>query len=155
MRNVLCIGIGNLYRQDNSLGPRVADALQARKLPGVRVIEHSGEGLGLIDTWQDADAVIVIDAVCSGCTPGTLFRFNLQERPLPPRFFTYSSHTFGLAQATELARSIDELPPCFLVFGIEGECFDFGTDLSPEVGQAARKLVPVIIRAIEALQHGC
>lgn len=154
MAPVLCIGIGNLYRQDDAVGLCVAHALQALNLPGVRVIEHSGEGVSLMDSWRGAGALILIDAVSSGAAPGSIFQFAVHDRPLPAGYFAFSTHAFGLAGAIELARSLGELPPQCIVFGIEGVTFDFGIDLSPQIAQSAREIIPVIVRTIERLQDG-
>lgn len=151
---VLLIGIGNPYRQDDSLGVRIAGALQGCNLPDIRVIEHSGEGVSLMDAWGDADAVVVVDAVSSGAEPGRIYQFLAHEQPLPARFFAYSTHDFGLAEAVELARSLGELPPRCIVFGIEGAHFSFGTELSSEVKRAMAELIPVIVRTLEELRHG-
>ena len=153
MSAVLCIGIGNRYRRDDSAGPCVSDALLQLNLPGVTVIEHSGEGASLMDAWRGGDAVILIDAVSSGAKPGTLFQFAAHDSPLPAGYFPYSTHAFGVSQALELSRSLGELPSLCVVFGIEGACFDFGTDLSPAVEQTVQQIVPVIIRTIEELRH--
>ncbi len=154
MRSVLCIGIGNPYRQDDSVGLVIAAALQARNLPGVTVIEHNGEGVALMDAWRGAEAVILIDAVSSGAAPGTLFQFAAHRSPLPAGYFTYSTHAFGLAEALEMARALNELPPYCIVFGVEGTSFGFGTALTPEVEHSARESVSLIVRTIEAVQHG-
>jgi hydrogenase maturation protease len=153
MVSVLCIGIGNRYREDDAVGLHVADRLRMQNLPGVTVIEHNGEGASLLDAWHEAEAVILIDAVSSGAKPGTLFQVAAHDSPLPGRFFTYSTHAFGVAQALELARALDELPPSCIVFGIEGASFDFGLDVTPEVETTAEALVPLIVRKIEELCH--
>jgi hydrogenase maturation protease len=153
MSAVLCIGIGNRYRQDDSIGPRIADRLLQLNVPDVTVIEHSGEGASLMDAWGGVDTVILIDAVSSGATPGTLFQFAAHDSPLPAGYFAYSTHAFGVAQALELARSLRELPPCCIVFGIEGGGFNFGIGLSPQVEDTIEALVPLIARTIEELRH--
>lgn len=155
MTSVLCIGIGNLYRQDDAVGLRVAAALRAQNLPGITVIEHSGEGASLMDIWQEFSAVILIDALASGAEPGTVRQLAVHDAPIPSRYFAYSTHAFGLAEALEMARSLNTLPARCVVFGIEGARFGFGTDLTPEVEQAAQALVPVIACTIERLQHDC
>ncbi len=144
----LIIGIGNPWRGDDAVGCEVARML-AEKLEGAcRIIELSGEGAGLIDAWEDAGQVIVIDAVASGSEPGTIFRLNAGTENMPSQFFSYSSHAFGLAEAVELARTLQRLPQQLLVFGIEGSGFNHGEPLSAPVRAAAEKVCSEIIELV-------
>lgn len=138
---VLIIGIGNEYRRDDAVGLVVARALHDKNLDGIEILEMSGEGAALIEAWQDAERVIVIDAVCSGASPGTIFRFEAYHQPIPTQFFRYSTHNFGLAEAIELARSLEQLPKELIVYGIEGKDFSLGEGLSSEIAHAAHEVV--------------
>ncbi len=42
----------------------------------IAVYEHEGESLGLLDIWQGADAVVLVDAIRSGARPGTIHRID-------------------------------------------------------------------------------
>jgi len=99
----------------------------------VRVLEESGDGAALLESWQDADAVILIDAVRSGAKPGTIHRLDANAQPVAKKFFRFSTHAFGLAEAVELARALGRLPPRLIVYGVEGKSFEAGVGLSPEV----------------------
>jgi len=72
----LVIGLGNDFRRDDGAG-RIA-ARRVRELAGdtVHVVEESGEGAALMDTWRDAESVVLIDAVHSGAKPGTIHRLD-------------------------------------------------------------------------------
>lgn len=142
---VLVIGVGNRLRGDDAAGPLVADRLSGA---GVAAIEHSGEGAGLIEAWQDAAAVILVDATRSGAEPGTIRRFDAAAVTLPRGTFQYSSHLFGLAEAIETARLLDRLPPRLIVYGIEGARFDFGAPLSDPVALAVAAVGERILQEI-------
>ncbi len=138
------IGIGNPYRRDDAVGLVVARRLREKNLEGVKVLELSGEGAALIEAWQGAERVIVIDAVCSGAAPGTIFRFAANQQAIPTESFRCSTHNFGLAEAIELARALGRLPRELIVYGIEGKDFAAGEGVSPEVEQAASRVVDSI-----------
>lgn len=140
LQNALIIGVGNEYRSDDAAGLVVARRLRRRAGKSFCVIEQSGEGASLIESWRGARSVIVIDAVMSGAAPGTIHRFEANTQPLPHNFFRYSTHAFGLAEAIELARALGELPPRFIVFGIEAADFTAGLGLSAAVDEAAQRL---------------
>ena len=138
---MMIIGVGNAFRGDDGVGLVVAQRLREVVLPGVIVLEQSGEGAALVEAWADADRVIIIDAVSSGNDPGTIHRFDVAGQPLPAYLAGGSSHAFGLAEAVELARQLDRLPPHLIIYGIEGKAYDLASGLSPEVAEAAEILV--------------
>jgi hydrogenase maturation protease len=63
-------------------------------------------------------------------------------------FFHYSTHAFSVAEAVELARSLDQLPAHLVVYGIEGANFAAGVELSPAVEQAVEAAVERLAQEI-------
>ena len=120
----------------------------------VEVIDGGTSGVDLIFFLQQADKVIIIDAVCSGAKPGTLHRFNASPQPIPTKYFHCSTHTFGVAEAIELARALKQLPQYLIVYGIEGKCFETGVRLSEEVEKAAQEVLKRVRQDIITLHHG-
>ena len=148
---ILIIGVGNAYRGDDGVGLRIAQDIKKKSPDYVNVIEQSGEGISLMDSWKDADTVILIDAVHSGAQPGTIHRFDVHTQTIPAKFFHYSTHAFGVAEAIELARALKQLPQNFIVYGIEGKCFEAGIGLSLEVEESAQEVVKRVKQDI----HNC
>jgi hydrogenase maturation protease len=142
---LLVIGVGNAYRRDDGAGLRVARAIDAAALPGVEVVEESGEGASLLESWREARDVVLIDAVFSGAAPGTVYRLEVPGDMMPSRFFHYSTHAFSVAEAIELGRALDLLPARLVVFGIEGAEFGSGEGLSAPVRKAADDVVRRIL----------
>jgi hydrogenase maturation protease len=144
----LVIGVGNEYRCDDAVGLLVARHICELNLPHVRVIESDGEFARLMDAWKDAESVILIDAVQSGALPGTIHRFAAHEEKLPASLFQCSTHAFGVAGAIELAKTLGQLPPQLVVFGIEAESFDTGAALSVAVARALEALCRLVQQEI-------
>jgi hydrogenase maturation protease len=141
----LVIGIGNEYRRDDAVGLIVARRLR-EKVPGdITILEQTGEGAALMEAWQGAEAVILVDAVHSGAAPGTIFRIAAHQQSIPANFFHYSTHAFSVAEAVELARAMRQLPPRLVLFGIEGKSFAAGVGLSSEVEKAADEAVGSVV----------
>ena len=147
----LVIGVGNTHRRDDAVGVLVAEAVQKKALDGVRVVIESGEGAALIERFSQAERVIVVDAVQTDQAPGTVYRFDACRQKIPSRFFNYSTHEFGVAEAIEMARALEALPSQLIVYGIEGRSFEFGSELAPEVKQAADEMTQRIISEIRLL----
>lgn len=145
-RPTLVIGVGNTFRGDDAAGILVARRLNALDLPEVEILEHSGEGAGLMEAMKDRDSVILVDAVQSGAAPGDIMRFEAHTESLPAHFSGCSTHAFGVAEAIEMARLLSELPRRLIVFGIEGKTFKPGSDLSPEVARAIQETTDKVCR---------
>jgi hydrogenase maturation protease len=148
---MLVIGLGNPYRGDDGVGPAVARAVADLALESVTVIEHSGEGAGLVEIWMGMDTVILVDAVSSGGTPGTVHRFDARATPIPVGLFHHSSHAFGVAEAVELARVLGRLPPRLLVYGVVGERFASGNGLTGAVEGVVQEVVERIVRDVQTV----
>lgn len=147
---ILVIGIGNAYRSDDAAGLHVAHSLKKQSYDYVNVIEESGDGAALLECWKNADTAILIDAVSSGAKPGTIHRIDAHAESIPANYFHCSTHAFGVAEAIELARSLNQLPLCVTIYGIEGKCFEAGVGLSPEVERAARKVLTRVLQDIRS-----
>jgi hydrogenase maturation protease len=145
---IVVIGVGNEYRSDDGAGIAVARRLRTLFPAGVTILEESGEGAALMQAWQGAAWVMLVDAVRSGASPGTIHRLDARAAPMPTGFFHYSTHAFSVAEAVELARSLDELPAHLVVYGIEGATFAAGVELSPAVEQAVEVVVERLAQEI-------
>jgi len=129
-------------RSDDAAGLAVARLLEG--LEGAEVLEREGEPTGLLDAWEAADTVWLVDAVSSGAEPGTVHRHDASEQELPAALFRTSTHHFGLAEAVELARALGRLPERTVVYGIEGASFRTGETLSPEVEAAVTRVADTV-----------
>jgi hydrogenase maturation protease len=148
---VLVAGIGNPDRGDDGFGPAVARRLRRPLPPGVCVVERSGDVLALIADWQGYAAVVLVDAMSAMTEAGRLHRFDLDEAPLPIGFAYRSTHGFGVAEAVELARSLDRLPQRLVLYVAEGTSFAIGTSLSPAVAGAVDAAAELITDELAAL----
>ena len=133
----LIIGIGTDTGGDDAAGLLVARRL--REL-GVEALDYSGEVLGLIDLWEGARSVILIDAMRSGRAPGAIAVLDAREAPLGREDFAVSTHGLGLVDALALAAELGRLPERVLIYGIEGRNFAPGKEVSAEVLAAAEEV---------------
>ena len=143
------IGVGNEWRRDDAAGLVVARRLRDSLLTGVRVVEHEGEPLDMIEEWSVAGEAIVVDAVKSGAEPGTIHRLDAVSTRLTAELFRGSTHAFSVAEAVELARALERLPDRLLVYGIEGRTSTAGSGLTAEVEAAVRTLVSELRAQLE------
>lgn len=142
------IGVGNLDRGDDAIGALIAESIAQRALPGVSVEVHDGDGASLIESWKEETHVIVIDCACSGSAPGTIHHFCANDRFVEPGLLAPSTHAFGIAEAIELSRALQELPETLEIYAIEGSAFDPGSDVSAPVQQAAATVIRQILQTL-------
>lgn len=139
------IGIGNTFRCDDGVGLLVARRLREQ---GLDARELTGEPISLLDAWQGFQSVVVIDAVQvqSGGQAGAVHRIDAVADGIPVDLCSASStHLFGLSEAVELARQLEQLPARVIVYGIEGVCFDSGSEISAEVQAAMEQVVTAVL----------
>lgn len=153
---VRVLGIGNDFRGDDAagllcirrlretLGDKHLAALEAR---GIRIEESGGEAAALMEAWQGADLVILVDAVQSGSPPGTIHELDAGDSPLLHGVFRASTHAFGLAEAVEMARVLGRLPHRLHLCGVEIGSLAPGS----EPCGAVRKAVETVVHRILTL----
>jgi len=159
---VLVIGVGNALRHDDGVGleavRRMRSLLCAAGGAGERragpadggvaieTREHEGDPLGLLESWDGARAVVLLDAIHGASPPGSVHRFDASSTPLPADLAGSSStHAVGVAEAIELARALGRLPRTLVVYGVVGARFDAGGGLSEEVRAALGQLAETVL----------
>ncbi len=153
--DLLVIGCGNEFASDDAIGLQVIRSLRELKkdqLPdGVELIEAGTPGLNLLDLWDRAPRVIMVDAIKSGAEPGTVHNFDASL--LPPRdVMPVSSHGINIIDAVELGRLLGRLPAQMIIIGVEilsEEPFHVG--LTPEVEAAVLLACDRVLEAIGAI----
>ncbi len=131
---VVVIGVGNPDRGDDGVGPEVLARLEGRVPDRVRLVRLAGaDPAGIIEAWEGAGRVVLVDAMVSGAAPGTISRFDAGAAPLPAGVRLASTHVLGAETAVEMARALGRLPESLIVYGVEGGVFTVGAGLSPAV----------------------
>mgnify|MGYP000007632646 FL=1 len=153
---VLVLGVGNPLMGDDGIGVELAHRLQERDYgPLVHVEEGGTLGMTLLPLLEDADTVILLDAVKTGAPPGTVVTRSRDE--LPRHFsLVISPHQIGLKEVLVEAQLCVTLPRIITLVGVEAWHTDFCQPMSAEVREAvpqALDLVETLIaRALEEYQ---
>ena len=144
MTAAVVIGVGNVYRSDDGVGPEVVDLLRDRGLDGVSLEYSLGESADLIDRWAGVPLAIVVDAVrAQPAHPGRVHHLVVPDVHTE-RIRAASSHGLDLGEAVELARVLDRLPDRLELFAIEVDNVGLGTGLSGPVAAAAKRVAEEI-----------
>ena len=143
---LLVLGLGNLLLEDDGVGSTAVACLVDRYDPpaGVRVLDGGTLGLALLPYLEDADAVILVDAVKADAPPGALVRLDGDD--VPPAVATrLSPHQVGVADLLDGARWLGRYPRNVVLLGIVPESMELAVGLSPRVRPALPALVERIV----------
>lgn len=131
-KRILVLGIGNILWADEGFGVRCVEALNAgwEFPPQVELMDGGTQGLYLLPYVQEADCLLVFDAVDYGDAPGTLREV---VGDLVPRFMgakKMSLHQTGFQEVLAAAEMTEKLPGELVLIGVQPEELeDYGGSL--------------------------
>ena len=138
-RGILIAGVGNIFFGDDAFGVEVVRLMQSRPAQQRVVVRDFGiRGIDLaytlLDNW---DAVILVDALPRGGTPGTLYVLEPDLDHIRGSLPDSVVNTHGMDPVTvlRLAFSLGEVRAQVFVVGCEPA--DFGDELEGRVGLSA------------------
>lgn len=149
---VSVLGIGNVLLGDDGAGVAVAESLRDELCAqGIDVIDGGTLSHSLLPIIEDCEALVAIDAGQLHARPGTVKVFDgtaMDEYLLKRRSGTV--HEVGLADLLDMARLRDALPRQRALVAIQPGRIGWGSELSPEVGQAVAPAAAEVRRLLEA-----
>jgi len=111
--------------------------------------------IALGNHFRGDDGVGLENAAVSGSPAGTIHRIEACDGPIPRDLARCSSHGVGLAEAVELVRVLQRLPPRLIVDAVEVGDLHPGAKLTAAVADSARQVVEKLAQEITHLQqHG-
>ncbi len=149
---ILVLGIGNVLWADEGFGVRCIEHLAANwALPDhVHLMDGGTQGLYLLPFLEDADALIVFDAVDYGLTPGTMKIVENDEVPAFMGAKKMSLHQTGFQDVIATAQLMGYCPGQMLLIGVQPvELEDYGGGLRP---LTAAQIAPAVQIALTRLR---
>ena len=117
--SILVIGMGNVLMQDEGIGVRAVEELEARySVPkNVRVVDGGTTGMELFEPMRECDCLVITDAVNASVPPGSLVRIANEE--INAFFQTkLSNHQLGLSDLLALLKLKGEAPRHIAIIGM-------------------------------------
>lgn len=133
---VLILGIGNVLWADEGFGPRCIEAMaESYSVPeNVKLLDGGTQGLYLLPFLEEADHLIVFDAVDYGLPPGVM---KTVRDDMVPAFLgakKMSLHQTGFQEVIATAQLLERCPEKMTLIGCQPvELEDYGGGLRPEV----------------------
>lgn len=147
-KRVLILGIGNVLWADEGFGVRCVEAMAERFAlpPTVRLLDGGTQGLYLLPFLEEADALLVFDAIDYGLPPGTMKVVLNDEVPSFLGARKMSLHQTGFQDVIATAELMGYRPRQMALIGCQPvELEDFGGGLREAVAN----------RIPEALRLAC
>ncbi|MFA5100566.1 MAG: HyaD/HybD family hydrogenase maturation endopeptidase [Candidatus Omnitrophota bacterium] len=141
------IGCGNLLMQDEGVGVHFIRYLQEKKLPeDVELIDGAAGGFDLLPFIQDAQRVIIVDAVKARGEPGAIYKFGPEDYETDS-FPQASLHDVSLKDIFSIVKLTGPLPP-ITIFGVEPKAMDWGMELTDELKSVLPRLGELVLKEI-------
>lgn len=152
---VLVLGVGNPLMGDDGVGVELVKRLRERNLNPLVHLEDGGTlGMTLLPLLEDADTVILLDAVRTGAPAGTVVMRGKEELP---RHFSHviSPHEIGMKEVLGAAQLCGTLPRSITLVGVEARHTEFCRPMSEEVTDAMPQAIALVETLIEraAAEH--
>jgi len=150
------LGAGNYLMADDGVGIHILEKLEKMNRSDVELVNAGVGGLAILDYMEDADDVIIIDAVRGGGgEPGSIYKFTDKELP-PANLFMMSLHDLSLVDTLRLGREIQPelMPDNISIIGIEVERVEgICTDLSPRVEAAVDAVLQLVFEEVQRFKN--
>jgi len=140
------VGIGNALLRDEGVGCHVVHAMEGISLPDVKIID-GGTCPDVLQLLEDADKLVIVDAVKGGGTPGQIYRFHLEDITLEQKLFL-SLHDMDLTDSLmlmQLGHNIGEA----VIIGVEPREINWGLELSPELQEKVPQIIDAILSELK------
>lgn len=150
MAKTVVLGVGNILLSDEGFGVRVAEALLQRfRFPDdVEVLDGGTLGMELLRFLEEADRLILVDAVHGDAEPGSFHEIRGDSVKLYFRE-KVSMHEMGiqevLASLEVMGKQIGEI----VVLGVQPASLEIGLDLTPLVAARVDEAVEKVIQQLK------
>jgi hydrogenase maturation protease len=133
---VLVLGIGNILWADEGFGVRAVEEFHRRyAVPdNVTILDGGTQGLYLVNFLEEADRLIVFDAIDYGLEPGQLKLVRDHEVPRFTGAKKMSLHQTGFQEVISAADLLGRCPKHLVLIGCQPlDLEDWGGPLTPPV----------------------
>jgi hydrogenase maturation protease len=145
LKQTLVIGLGNPLMADDGLGIAALERLRERWLlpESVRLVDGGTWGMNLLPLIEQAEEVLLLDAIDRGAPPGEVI---VLERAEVPRWLgiKLSPHQIGLSEVLALAELRGNLPARLVAIGLQPARVEMFSGLSPELESELDQLLAAV-----------
>lgn len=149
-KRIKIIGIGNTLYTDEGVGVHIIPYLEEalKDYDGVEIIDGATDAMRLLEPVEEADYLIVIDAVNAGKPGGELIILRQEEIP---KYYgvKMSVHQIGFQEVLFAAQLRDRLPKEMVLFGIQPYSLELNVGLSDIVRKKIPEVVSLVVEQVQ------
>jgi hydrogenase maturation protease len=130
-RKITILGLGNTLFSDEGVGVHILPLLEEmfKDDSSIEIIEGSTDGMKLLGPVEDAEYLIIIDAINAGKPGGTLISIKGEE--IPAYFgIKMSIHQLGFQEVLMAAKLRDRYPNHIVMLGMQPSSLELGVQLT-------------------------
>ena len=150
------LGCGNPLVGDDGIGVHIANKLMEMRseLPdNVEVIDAGVGGLELLNFMENAEQIIIVDAVKGAGDVGSVHRFEIEDIKNAISGDALSIHDTSIADVLCIAQHVQEMPKSVKILAIEiEEAEEVSICLSEKVHASVDEVISMILDEIKPKQ---
>ncbi|MEH7299851.1 HyaD/HybD family hydrogenase maturation endopeptidase [Neobacillus drentensis] len=151
---ITILGIGNTLFSDEGVGihllPLLEEAL--KEVDQVEIIEGLTDGMRLLGPVEEAENLIIIDAINAGKEGGTII--SLVGEEIPAYFgIKMSIHQLGFQEVLLAAKMRDRYPKQVVMFGMQPTSLELGVELTETNRQKLGELANAVIEQVHSWRN--
>jgi hydrogenase maturation protease len=148
------LGVGSPLMGDDGVGVAAVEWLRAAvgAIDGVALLDGGTWGMQLLPAIEEAERLLVVDAIRDGRPPGTVVRLDKEELP---RFLyqKVSPHQIDLREVFAVAELRGTFPPEAVALGVEPEHVELHDGLSESVTRSLPELLDAMVGQLRTWGH--
>lgn len=148
-KKITILGIGNTLFTDEGVGihllPLLEEAL--KDYENVEIIDGQTDGMKLLGPVEDAQNLIIIDAINAGKEGGTIIKLEGDE--IPAYFgIKMSIHQLGFQEVLFAAKMRERYPEQIIMFGMQPTSLELGVELTETNRERLEDLAKEVINQV-------
>lgn len=155
MSRTVVICLGSPLMGDDGVGlVALAKMRDEWRFDGVELVDGGTWGLSLLPQIEDAERLVLVDAIAAHGAPGEL---HILRRERLPIYLTrkLSPHQVDMRDTLAVAEWRGHLPAEVVAIGVQPETVELGTELSAVVAAQVDALVLAVVRHLQSWGHVC
>lgn len=147
---ITILGIGNTLYSDEGVGIHLLPLLEEnlKDYENIEIIEGLTDGMKLLGPVEEADHLIIIDAINAGKEGGTII--SLKGDEIPAYFgVKMSIHQIGFQEVLFAAKFRERYPKQIVMFGMQPTSLELGVELTETNRAKLAELAKVVIDQVD------
>ncbi|MFK9093348.1 HyaD/HybD family hydrogenase maturation endopeptidase [Bacillus salipaludis] len=149
VQKIIILGIGNTLFSDEGVGIHLLPLLEEtlKDYENIEIVEGLTDGMKLLGPVEDAENLIIIDAINAGKAGGTIITLKGDE--IPAYFgIKMSIHQLGFQEVLLAAKMRERYPKQIVMFGMQPTSLQLGIGLTETNQSKLKELANVVVEQV-------